>query len=277
MAIKYAAYLRTGSVALYSDALESGVNVLTAVAALIAVSISRRPADRRHPFGHHKAEYFSAGFEGALIVIAAVMILYQAYDAWRNLRMFTALAEGLAINGLATVINAGWAWFLIRRGRAWRSPAIVADGWHLLSDVVAWLGVIAGVVIAATTGLTVLYPLVAAAVAANILWIGWRITVQAAGGLMDEAVKANILAEIRAVIAANASSAIEVHDLRTRVAGRATFIEFHLVVPGAMTVGAAQAICDRMEASLRSAVEGAEIVIHIEPEGEAKRTGRLVV
>src|SRR5262245_22887084 len=277
MAIKYLAYLRTGSVALYSDALESGVNVLTAAAALVAVSISRRPADRRHPFGHHKAEYFSAGFEGALIVIAAVMILYEAHGAWRNLKMFTAPAEGLAINGIATALNAGWAWFLIRRGRIWRSPAIAADGRHLLTDVMTSLGVLAGVALVAATGWAILDPLMAAAVAPNILWIGWRITAQAAGGLMDEAATGNILAEIRAVIAANAGSAIEAHDLRTRVAGRATFIEFHLVVPGAMTVSAAHAICDRMEAALKKTVEGAEIVIHVEPEGEAKRTGRLVV
>ncbi|MGH6815101.1 MAG: cation diffusion facilitator family transporter [Hyphomicrobiaceae bacterium] len=276
-AIKYAAYVRTDSVALYSDALESIVNVATAVVTLIAVSISRRPADRRHPFGHHKAEYFSAGFEGALILVAAVMILYQAHEAWQSLKMFKAPVEGIVINGAAAMLNAAWAWFMIRRGRAWNSPAIAADGWHLLTDVMTSVGVLAGVALAAATGWAILDPLLAAAVAVYILWVGWRIVMQAAGGLMDEAVAAGILAEIRKAIADNADRAIEVHDLRTRVAGRATFIEFHLVVPGTMTVSAAHAICDRMEAALETVIEGANILIHVEPEGEAKRTGRLIV
>jgi cation diffusion facilitator family transporter len=275
MAIKYAAYLRTGSVALYSDALESIVNVVTAVAALIAVRVSALPADRNHPFGHHKAEYFSAGLEGTLIVIASIMILHQAHDAWTTPRTLTAPIEGVVINALAGVINAAWAWHLVRSGRAWRSPAITADGWHLFTDVATSAGVLLGLLLAIVTGWYVLDPLLAGLVALHILWVGWRITSQSMSGLMDEAVNTEVLAQIRKVIASNASGALQIHDLRTRIAGRATFIEFHLVVPGAMSVEAAHDICDRIEEALGAAIDGAEVHIHVEPEGEAKAKGAL--
>lgn len=277
MAIKYAAYLKTGSVALYSDALESIVNVVTAVLALIAVVVSSRPADRRHPFGHHKAEYFSAGIEGALILVAALLILHQAHDAWSNPRTLQAPVAGLLINGAATALNSLWSWVLISRGRALRSPAVVADGWHLLTDVATSVGVLIGLVLAIATGWGWLDPLLAAAVAVNIIWAGWRITTQSVGALMDESVTGDILAAIRRAIAASASGALQVHDLRARTAGRATFIEFHLVVPGTMTVTAAHDICDRIELALQSQIDGAEVLIHVEPEGEAKTKGALVI
>jgi cation diffusion facilitator family transporter len=274
--MKYFAYLRTGSIALYSDALESIINVVTAVAAFVAVRIAARPADRRHPFGHQKAEFFSAGLEGALIVVAALMILREAHNGWNNPRILEAPAEGLAINGLATAINALWSWFLISRGRAWRSPAITADGWHLLTDVMTSVGVLLGLLLALTTGWWRLDPMLAAVVAVNILYTGWRITTQSVSGLMDESVAGEVLDKIRHVIGSSAWGAIQVHDLRTRTAGRATFIEFHLVVPGKMTVAAAHAICDRIEDALTAAIDGSEVLIHVEPEGEAKAKGALV-
>ncbi len=275
MGLKYVAYLLTGSVALYSDALESIVNVVTAVAALVAVRVAERPADRGHQFGHHKAEYFAAGLEGALILLAALLILYQAYDAWLNPRALTAPAEGLAVNAVAGAFNAAWAWHLIRRGRALRSPAIVADGWHLLADVGTSAGVIVGLVLALGTGWLLLDPLLAAAVALHILWVGWRIISQSMSGLMDAAVAGEMLARIREVISVNGDGALQIHDLRTRMAGRATFIEFHLVVPGTMPVSEAHEICDRLENALSDEIEGAEVLIHVEPEGEAKAKGAL--
>jgi cation diffusion facilitator family transporter len=276
MAIKYLAYLATGSVALYSDALESVVNVITALAALVAVKVASRPADRRHPFGHHKAEYFSAGLEGALIVLAALMILHQAYDAWVTARQLQAPARGLLINGFATLLNAIWCAVLIQQGRALGSPAIAADGWHLATDVATSVGVLVGLGLAVLSGWWWLDPLIAAALAVNILWAGWRIVTQSVGVLMDEAVTAEILQRIRSVIEANARGAIEVHDLRTRAAGRVTFVEFHLVVPGSLTVSEAHGICDRIEAALVESIVGAQILIHVEPEGEAKTKGALV-
>ena len=259
-ALKYLAFLRTDSVALYSDALESIVNVVTAVATLLAVRISRQPADRQHPFGHHKAEYFAAGLEGALILCAAVVILYEAYAAFLLPRSLTSPFAGLAINALAAGINGVWAWVVLRAGRQWRSPALIADAWHVLTDVATSLAVLAGLLLALATGWAVLDPLMAALVAVNVLWAGWRIVKQSVGGLMDEAVTAEILQRIRGVIASSARGAIEVHDLRTRTAGPATFIEFHLVVPGAMPVSEAHDICDRIEAALAEAIDGAEVL-----------------
>ena len=183
----------------------------------------------------------------------------------------------MAINALATLLNGAWSWFLINRGRAWRSPALVADGWHLFSDVATSLGVAAGLLLAAAHGLHILDPLIAGAVAVNILWIGWGLMRGSASGLMDEAVQAEVAAEINAVLAANAIGALQIHDMRTRTAGRATFIEFHLVVPGAMTVETAHEICDRLEAALSEAIDGAEVLIHVEPEHKAKAKGALTL
>lgn len=277
LGIKYLAYWTTGSVALYSDALESIVNVLTAVVAFAAVRISARPADRRHQFGHHKAEYFSAVFEGVLIIVAALLIMHAAWQALREPRALSEPWLGLAISGVATVINAAWSWSLIAYGRRWRSPALVADGWHLFSDVVTSAGVIAGLALAALTGWTVLDPAMATVVAVNILVAGWRVVSSSISGLMDEAVDSDIGRRIRAVISETAEGAIEAHDIRTRTAGRATFIDFHLVVPGKMTVADAHRICDRIEQALEGEIAGAEVVIHIEPEGEAQHRGVLVI
>lgn len=277
MGLKYAAYWRTGSAALYSDALESIVNLATAAIALYTIHVASQPADRRHQFGHHKAEYFSAVIEGVLIVVAALLILHEAYDAFINPRTLKDIGVGLVINAAATVINAGWCAFLIRWGRKHRSPALVADGWHLLTDVITSIGVLIGLGLATLTGWQVLDPLLAAIVALNILWAGWRLVKESVSGLMDEAVTSEVARRIREVIGANAQGAIEAHDVKTRTAGRVTFIEFHLVVPGNMTVATSHEICNRLEAALTEAVQGAEVLIHVEPEDEAKQTGVPVV
>jgi len=277
MAIKYWAYVVTGSVALYSDALESIVNVVTAIAALVAIRISAQPADANHPFGHHKAEYFSAVLEGALIIVAAILILNEAYAAIQAPRTLDTPLTGMAISLVATVINGGWAFFLINRGKAWKSPALVADGWHLVTDVVTTIGVLIGLALAVATGWSVLDPLIAAAVAVNILFTGWRLTRESMSGLIDEAAAPELQTRIRETISAHASGAIEAHDLRTRVAGRATFIEFHLVVPGTMTVSEAHDICDRLEQALADVAPGADVSIHVEPEGEARHRGVVVL
>jgi cation diffusion facilitator family transporter len=277
LGIKYLAYWTTDSVALFSDALESIVNVVTAVVAFLAVRISARPADRRHQFGHHKAEYFSAVIEGVLIILAALLILHAAWQALREPRVFTEPWLGLAISGVATAINAAWSWALVSYGRRWRSPALVADGWHLFSDVATSVGVIVGLALAVLTGWTILDPAMAALVAVNIIVAGWRVMSSSISGLMDEAVDGDIGRRIRAVISESAEGAIEAHDIRTRSAGRATFIDFHLVVPGKMSVADAHRICDRIEQALEAEIEGAEVVIHVEPEGEARHRGVLVV
>ena len=277
LTLKSLAYVMTGSVALLSDAIESIVNVATAIAAFIAIRLSAKPADAEHPYGHHKAEYFSAVLEGVLIVIAAVAILREAYFAFLSPRNLDAPWLGLAVNGAALAINAGWSWILIRQGRARRSPALEADGRHLLTDVISSIGVLAGVSLAAITGWAVLDPTLAAIVALNILWSGWGIVKDSIGGLMDEAVPAEILARIREIISVNAEGAIEAHDLRTRHAGRMMFIDFHLVVPGSMTVSSAHDICDRLERAIKAEFPDALISIHVEPDDRAKHAGIVVL
>ncbi|WP_102958807.1 cation diffusion facilitator family transporter [Mangrovicella endophytica] len=277
LAIKYAAYAVTGSVALFSDALESIVNVIAGLIALWAVTVSYKPADTDHPFGHTKAEYFSAVVEGVLITLAALLILREAWQAYLIPRALEAPTLGIAINAVATVINLGWALFLIRLGREKRSPALDADGRHILADVVTSVGVLAGLLVALATGWDVLDPAMAALVALNILREGYRVVTNSISGLMDQALDPLEGEKVREIISTRADGAIEVHDLKTRIAGRAIFIEFHLVVPEAMTVGAAHAICDRIEDALQDAFRGAQVLIHVEPEAEAKQTGVPVI
>lgn len=277
MGIKYAAYAVTGSAALLSDALESVVNVVAAFVALWAIRVAQKPADKDHPFGHHKAEYFSAVVEGVLIVVAALLIFREAWLAYQTPRLLTEPGLGIAINAAATLINLLWALFLIRQSRQRRSPALGADGRHLMSDVVTSVGVIAGLGLATATGWLVLDPIMAALVAANILREGWHVVTSSLSGLMDRAMEPADEDRVRTLISANAEGALEVHDLRTRIAGPALFIEFHMVVPEAMTVGAAHDICDRIENALIRGFEHATVQIHVEPEGEIKQTGVPVV
>ena len=277
LAIKIVAWRMTGSVALYSDAMESLVNLATALAALIAISYAERPADAGHPYGHHKAEYFSAVLTGVMIVIAAALILRAAWDGLMNPVPLDAPWQGLGVNVIASVVNGAWCWVLLREGRILRSPALTADGRHLFTDVASSLGVTVGVVAAVLTGLHWLDPALAILVAVNILWSGWVVVSASLGGLMDAAVPDDTLADLREVIAARGEGAVEAHDLRTRHAGRATFIEFHLVVPGEMTVDEAHRICDRIEAGLKEKVSDCIVTIHVEPEHKAKHTGIVVI
>jgi len=277
LGLKFLAFWVTGSIALYSDALESIVNVVTAVAALIAVRLAQRPADAALPYGYHKAEYFSAVLVGVMIIVAAILILREAWFGFLEPKLPDAPVQGLAVSIVATAINLVWAQVLLRHGRRVRSPALEADGHHLMVDVISTVGVIAGLALVYATGLAVLDAILAALVALNIIWSGWGVVRDSVGGLMDVAVPAETQKTIREVIAQNAEGAIEAHDIRTRQAGRLTFIDFHLVVPGAMSVDEAHTICDGLEAKLREAVKDVQITIHVEPENKAKHAGIVVV
>ena len=270
MGLKFVAWWVTGSVALYSDALESIVNVIAASAAFWAIRVSHKPADADHPHGHHKAEYFSAVLEGVLIVLAALLIIAEAWSALRSPRLFEEPLLGLGINMLAGAVNAAWAFMLIRAGRAERSPALTADGRHIMTDVVTSIGVLVGLLAVLATGWTILDPLLAILVALNILWQGWKVIGQSVQGLMDVAADAEDTQKIRDIISTNSKGALEVHDLKTRIAGRATFIEFHLVVDSGMTVGESHTICDRIEAALKAEIPSVRVIIHVEQDDEAK-------
>jgi len=270
LVLKFLAWWLTGSVALLSDAMESIVNVVASLAAWYAIRVSYIPADENHPFGHHKAEYFSAVLEGVLIVLAALLILREAADAFFTLHRIEAPGPGVAINAVAAVGNGLWAMVLMREGRKARSPALVADGRHLWADVVTSAGVIAGLLFALATGWLWLDPLMAVIVAVNIIWHGWKMLSSSVQGLMDVAVDPADLAEIERLIAENSQGALEFHDLKTREAGRARFIEFHLVVPSEMTVERSHDICDRIEHALGREMPGTRVVIHVEPAHKAK-------
>jgi len=265
-AIKLLAWWLTGSVALFSDALESIVNIVGGSVALVALRIATKPPDAEHPYGHHKAEYFSAILSGVFIILAALAILHAAIRGLMDPQPLQAPLGGLALAIVATILNGGWALMLRKRGRALRSPALLAESGHLMTDVWTSIGVVAGFALVAVTGWLILDPLVAIAVALNILWSGWKLLHQSADGLMDRAVSDAERAQISAIVTANGEGALEAHDLKTRHAGSATFIEFHLVVPRAMTVEESHDICDRIERAIRHEIEGALITIHVEPD-----------
>ncbi len=274
LGLKGVAYLLTGSVALLSDALESTVNVAAALLALFAIRFAQRPPDETHPFGHTKAEYFSAVLEGVLVVLAALLIAKESIPRLLEPKPLQGLGPGLLVSLVASLLNGLLAWHLIRQGRLLRSPALTADGYHVLSDVLTSVGVLAGVGLAWATGLWVLDPLLALLVAGNILLMGFRLVRQSVGGLMDEGLSPEEVGRIRETIGqALRERALEVHDLKTRKAGNRAFLEFHLVVPGSMTVEEAHRLCDELERVLERSFPGLAVTIHVEPESERKRPG----
>ncbi|OQW95047.1 MAG: cation-efflux pump [Beggiatoa sp. IS2] len=285
LALKWVAYILTGSIALYSDALESIVNIAAAFAAFIALWIAQQPIDQNHPFGHTKAEYFSAGFEAMLIVIAAITIIYEAsqrlwvlvYASGGGTSVnLEGLKWGLIISLLASMINGALASYLLHVAKKTRSPAIKADGLHLLSDVITSAGVLLGVGIAWMTGWWVLDPLLALIVALNILWIGAKLFRESIGGLMDEGMNQSELVPVQEVIAHHLQGALQVHSLKTRRAGAVSFVEFHLVVPENMTVKDAHDICNCLEDALQEILKEVHVNIHVEPDSEVEQHGFIV-
>ncbi len=273
LALKGAAWWITGSAAFYSDALETTVNVAASAIALYAIRLAAKPADADHPYGHDKAEFFAAVIEGVLIVIAALSIFREAWhEVWAP-RVLTLSALAFALSLAATGLNALWSVYLQRAGKRLRSAALGADARHLMSDVVTSLGIVAGVALVLATGQALIDPALAALAGVYVLWSGVRTVSASLGGLMDAAPDPAVVARIRELVSNTATGAIEAHDLRSRHAGRLAFLEFHLVVPGSMTVAEAHAICDRIEAALKSEMEYLVITIHVEPEVKAKHHG----
>lgn len=271
LGMKFGAWALTGSLALYSDAMESTINVAAALGLLLVLKVSAKPADEDHPYGHHKAEYFAAVLEGVLIVLAALSIGYVAVKGLMNPVALEFGWLGLAVNAAASLVNGWWCWVLLVEGRKLRSPALVADGRHVLSDVVSSSGVLAGLVLAWLSGWLWADPLLALLVAVNIVWSGVRLIQESVAGLMDAALPKAQLAKVRAIVGGEIGGAIEVHDLRTRQAGALVFVEFHLVVPGEWTVRQAHELCDVLEAKIKKSLGGEVLVtIHVEPEEKAK-------
>ena len=273
--LKFAAWWSTGSVALYSDALECVINVVGACTALAALWISLRPADASHPYGYQKVEHVSAMVEGLMVLAAAAAILHEVTITWTNPHPISAPWLGMLLSGVATSMNAVWAWWLIQAGRRWKSPAVRASGRHLLTDVWTSGGVLAGFALVPATGWLQLDPAIAVPIALNIAWTGIGMIREWMDGLMDRA-DPQVLARMWDVIAAHGAGALQAHDLRARQYGRVTFAEFHLVVPAAMGVQEAHAICDRIETALQEELGEAVVNIHVEPEDAAEAGAFLV-
>lgn len=278
---KVAAARVSGSAALFSDALESVVNVAASGLAFYALVAGAKPADRQHPYGHAKVELLSAVATGGLILVAAVLIFQRAMGGLLHPMALAPLGgrlgAGLLLNGAAGVVNAIWAAVLLRISGPARSPALAADGRHLCSDVLTTAGIILALTGAGWFGWPLLDPIVALAVAAQIAVLGGMTVMRSLSGLLDEAPPPAITARIQALVREHATGALEAHDLRIRQAGPASFLEFHLVVPGEMPVMAAHEICDRIEAALQAEMAGVVITIHVEPEAKAKHHGVLVL
>jgi cation diffusion facilitator family transporter len=275
--VKAAAWQVSGSAALYSDALESLVNVFAALMVIFALQTAAKPADIEHPYGHAKAELLSAVAEGGLIVFAAVLILEAAAKTIMAPHLPESPWFGLALNASGGVINAIWALILGRSGATRRFPALAADQAHLIADAITTVGIVAGLTIAVLAHLPILDPLIAIAIAIQIAVIGGRTIMRSLSLLLDRAPPPEIVARIRTLVGTHAIGAIEAHDMRMRQAGRSSFLEFHLVVPGTMSVAESHTICDRIEAALKDEMPGVIITIHVEPDHKAKHQGILVV
>jgi cation diffusion facilitator family transporter len=265
IALKGGAYLLTGSVGLLSDALESVVNLVAAVVALFALSVAARPADEDHAYGHTKAEYFSSGFEGALILVASASIVVAAYQRLLSPRPIETPGVGLAISTVATIINLGVARVLFRAGRRYQSITLEADAHHLIADVWTSVGVVLGVGAAALTGWHRLDAIVAILVAVNVMRLGVSLLRRSMLGLLDTALPEDIRGKIMAILEARSAQGVRYHALRTRQAGARRFIAFHILVPGQWSVQRGHDLLEEIEEEVRAAVPNSSVDTHLEP------------
>jgi len=264
--LKFGAYFLTSSVSLWSDALESLVNLAAALVALGALMVAEQPADDRHAYGHDKAEYFSSGVEGALILVAAVSIIWSAVHRLVDPQPLARLGPGIVIAFLAGAMNFATARVMLKVARQHDSIVIEADAKHLLTDVWTSAGIIGGLlVVMAMPQWAILDPVMAMAVGIHIIITGVGLLRRSADGLMDAALPASELKRAEALIRTELPDGAHFHALRTRKAGARRFLEFHLLVPGTMSVLESHALCDRIEAALMAHLAKAHITIHVEP------------
>ena len=268
MGLKTAAWQATGSVGFLSDALESLVNFTAALLAMLLLYWALRPPDEHHRFGHDKAEYFSAGVEGGLIVLAAISILWAAVDRLRHPQALHDVGIGVAVSAAASFVNLAVGLVLVRAGRRDRSITLEADGRHLLTDVWTSVGVIVGVVLADVTGARWLDPVVALLVGANIVVTGLSLIRRSGAGLMDHALPAAELRALDRVLDRYRRDGVSFRSVRTRQAGRRSFVTLDMSVPGGWTVREAHDVADRVEGDVAAALPGAEVTTHVEPSGK---------
>lgn len=267
LALKFGAWFLTGSVSLFSDAAESLVNLTAGLMAFWMLTIAARPADAGHAYGHDKAEYFSSGAEGALILVAAVSIIYAAVERFVHPVPLSHLGPGLLVSGLAALVNLATARMLLKVAREQDSITLEADAKHLLTDVWTSAGVLGGlaVVMFAPPAWQVLDPVMAVAVAVNIVMTGVNLLRRSLDGLMDAALPEPEILAIDASIRAVLPSGASFHDMRSRKAGPRRFVEFHLLVPGEISVQASHDLCDRIEEAIGHELAQVSVIIHVEP------------
>lgn len=264
MALKFGAYFLTGSVGLLSDALESFVNLGAALVAAATLSYAHSGEDEDHNFGHEKAEYFSSGIEGALIFVAAAAIIWSALPRLAAPQPLEQVGLGLALSVAAAGANLLCGWFLLKGAREHRSITLEADAHHLLTDVWTTAGVIAAVAVVHFTGWLVLDPVIAIVVALQILWTGWSLIRRSFDGLMDRAIPDEERARIEAILGQVKARGGDYHRLRTRVSGKKSFVDVHLLVPGTMTVHEGHDLAHRLESEIEAAIPHVEVLTHLE-------------
>ena len=265
IALKAAAWWLTGSVGLLSDALESFVNLAAAIVTLAMLGIAARPPDEEYAYGYSKAEYFASGFEGTLILVAAALIAMAAIERLLSPRPLEHVGVGLAISVVASGVNFGTARVLARAGRDYRSIALEADAKHLMTDVWTSVGVVAAVALVWLSGWLWLDPVIALAVAAQIVWTGVGIVRRSVVGLLDRALPEAERRAIEAVLDGFRTQGMEFHALRTRAAAGRSFVSMHVLVPGAWSIQRGHDIVEEIEATVRGAVPGATVFTHLEP------------
>ncbi|GIK37098.1 MAG: transporter [Chloroflexota bacterium] len=263
--LKLTAYLLTGSVGLLSDALESLVNLVAAIIALVMLTISARPPDEEHAYGHSKAEYFASGAEGSLILVAAVSIIVTAGQRLINPQPLEQIGLGLTVSVVASLVNLVTAQILLRAGRRYNSISLEADARHLMTDVWTSAGVLTGIGAVMVTGWERLDPIIALLVAANIIWSGVSLVRRSALGLMDTALPSEEQDAIQQILERYRQQGVQFHALRTRSAAAHRFVSLHVLVPGTWTVQQGHNLLERIEAGLRSQLPNVTVFTHLEP------------
>ncbi|HUP28696.1 MAG TPA: cation diffusion facilitator family transporter [Usitatibacter sp.] len=270
IALKFGAYYLTGSVGLLSDAVEAIVNIVAALVALSILAYSAAKPDAEHNFGHDKAQYFSSGIEGTLIFVAAGAIVWAAIPRLVAPQPIAQVGAGIALSVAASIANAACAWVMLRAARAHRSITLEADARHLLTDVWTTVGVLVGILLVKATGWLRLDPLIAIAVALQILWTGWSLIRRSFEGLMDRAIPDADRAAIVEVLEALHHQGGDYHALRTRVAGAKSFVDVHVLVPGSMSVQQGHDLVEGLEKEIQARLPHVEVLTHLEPLEDPK-------
>ena len=270
IALKLGAYLLTNSIGFLSDAMESGVNLVAAFFAVWALTYAAKPPDEEHVFGHSKAEYFSSGFEGALILVAAFSIAIAAIPRLIHPEPLEQVSIGLLLSIIASAINGGVALILLKAGKRLHSITLRADAHHLLTDVWTSVGVILGLLLVSVTGWLILDPLIAILVAINIVWTGAKLIQESSSALLDASIPLTERQMIDELLSAYDRQQVQFHAIRTRMAGMRKFVSFHVLVPGAWTVQQGHDLCEEIESKICQSLPNINVFIHLEPLEDPK-------